>query len=236
MAARFDMRRILRTFVCSGLFLGAALAIAADAPPASACGNVVSFDENTRMQTMQTAERAMDAGKPAEAAEVALREFPHAYDKPVLYQQVVGTGLDRLGVRAQTMLAVAIARTDGLVPAGYESHRVLDARSAAERRKTLEWSIAILRAAEKLTHTPALQTNLAEALSKLPETREEAHTILADLDKKDLITSRQGFRALAELCDEAGDTACRDAAAKRYEEMTKRLELATRQAGWAARE
>jgi hypothetical protein len=66
----------------------------------------------------------------------------------------------------------------------------------------------------------SVQTDLGEALSKLPETRAEALTIPDGLARKDLLTSAQGYPALAELRFAAGDRAGSEEARKRFERMS----------------
>src|SRR5262249_41721054 len=115
------------------------------------------------------------------------------------------------------IVAVALARTEGLLTTKDEFH----AATADERRANLEWSIAILRAIVALQKSPAAETDLGEALSKLSETRDEALSILDRLDKKDLVTTPQAYAALVELRQATGDTAGRDAAQKRLDNMMK---------------
>jgi hypothetical protein len=192
--------------------------IAAHARPAAACLNEVVHDTNTKVQEMTLAEQALGAGKITGAAEAALRNYPKLHAAPRLMQGAFpNTGLDPVAVRAQRIVAVALVRTEGLLTIKGD----FQPTTADERRANLEWSITILRAIVALKKVPAVQTDLGEALSKLSETRAEALSVLADLDKKDLVTSPQGYAALADLRQASGDIAGRDAALKRLAGMTK---------------
>jgi predicted Zn-dependent protease len=74
---------------------------------------------------------------------------------------------------------------------------------------------------EKRANSPSFQTDLAEALSKVPRYKAEAYTILTQLAKKDLVASAEGYATLARLHEAMGEGAPRDAAVKRCEGMTK---------------
>jgi hypothetical protein len=192
--------------------------IAAHARQADACINEVRRDTDEMVQRMVAAEQALGAGKATVAAEAALKDFPKLHTSSKLMQgPSVISGIDPVGTRAQRIAALALVRTEGLLTTSEEFH----AATAGERRANLEWSIGILREIVALKKTPAAETDLGEALSKLPETRDEALSLLNQLDKKDLVTSPQAYYVLAELRQAAGDAAGRDAALKRLDGMTK---------------
>lgn len=176
--------------------------------PAAACGNSVHYEVDPRVQLLSQAEQSLGAGKHKVAAASALQMYPKLRD---------ATAPDTLMARAQRIVAMAMVRTEGLLTVGDSFH----ANTSAERRANLEWAVATLRRMTARSSTPSLETDLGEALSKLPESQEEALTLLGKLAKKDLITSPRGYAELAQLRHTAGDKEGRDAALKRYESMTR---------------
>lgn len=66
-----------------------------------------------------------------------------------------------------------------------------------------------------------MQTELAEALARLPEFRAEARSLLEKLAARDLIASAQGYAALAELRAGAGDVDGGKVALLRCQKMSK---------------
>jgi hypothetical protein len=191
--------------------------LAADVPSAVACINETSYDENPAIQHVARAEQSLLAGKPAMAVAHVSMSFPSARADARLKDHRPGMGVDPLASRAQRVVAVALVRTEGLLAIGSE----YASSTAEQRRGNLVWASGILRAYAALKNTPAVQTDLGEALSKLPETREEALRVLEGLAKKDLVTSSHGYAALAELRLAAGDRAGHDAAMKRSDAMSK---------------
>lgn len=192
--------------------------VVAHARPAAACINAVTYDTVPAIQQITLAEQALGAGKPSKAVAGLLPIFPTLRVDHRLMERGPGLGLDAVATRAQRVVAVALVRTEGLLAIGDS----FPSSTAAERRANLEWAVGILRAFARVKSTPASQTDLGEALTKLPETREEALSILDGLDRKDLMTSPEGYAALAELRLAAGDRAGHDAARKRFEAMTPR--------------
>jgi hypothetical protein len=184
-------------------------------PRASACENEVIYQVSPDIQQITASELALGAGRAAKAVEGLLRRFPKARAEAKLPDRGPGMGIDKTGARAQRLVAVAIVRTEGLLAVG----EAYPSATAGDRRANLEWSIGILRAFAKVSDGPSVQTDLGEALSKLPETRGEALTILDGLARKDLVTSPQGYAALADLRLAAGDRAGYEAARKKYERM-----------------
>lgn len=184
-------------------------AIAAAPSQASACGTAVYREIDNNAALISQAETALSQGKHALAATKAVQAFPAL--------KIVKPGTLPLADRALRILALASTRSDGNVTAG-----AMKAATAADRTANLEWSIKTLRklSAKKLNN-PAYQTDLGEALARVPAHHEEAMKILGGLSDKDLLTSAEGYAALARLRAEKGDAGARLAAVKRCEAMTK---------------
>ncbi|MFO0590260.1 MAG: hypothetical protein U0441_22140 [Polyangiaceae bacterium] len=191
------------------------VAMAAQPHEARACGESIAFEVDPNVLLLSQAETDLSGGKPRAAALSALKVFPKIKSaKP---------GSSPLLARAQRIVAMSIVRTDGMLTAGKE----FDATTSDERRQNLEWAVGTLRrlsAAKK--NTPSAETDLGEALAKLPETQPEALAILDKLARKDLVTSARGYQALAELRHSAGDEEGHVAALKKYEALAKKAKPA----------
>ncbi|MFT3769042.1 MAG: hypothetical protein QM820_26680 [Minicystis sp.] len=183
--------------------------IAAAPGQATACGTAVYREIDDNAALVAKAENALGQGKHAEAAVKAVQAFPAL--------KIVKPGTLPLADRALRILALASTRSDGNISAG-----TMKSGTAAERAANLEWSIDTLRKlSAKRLNNPSYQTDLGEALSHVPAHREEAVKILGELADKDLLTSAEGYAALARLRAEKGDANARLAAVKRCEAMTK---------------
>jgi hypothetical protein len=182
--------------------------LSAHLSPAAACGNAMHEVVDPRVMRLSQAEQALGAGKHKVAATSALQMFPKLR---------AATSTDTMMARAQRVVAMATVRTEGFLTVGED----FKASTSDERRANLEWAVATLRRLNSRNSTPALETDLGEALAKLPESQEEALTLLNKLAKKDLITSPRGYAELAQLRHTTGDAEGRDAALKRHEAMTR---------------
>jgi hypothetical protein len=102
---------------------------------------------------------------------------------------------------------------------------VLGAWEGAKTGQTetnLAWSVEVLRRqSDAKADDAALKTELAEAMARVPQHRDEARAVLEDLAKRDLIASPEGYAALAQLRHESGDKDGRTSALKRCEAMAK---------------
>jgi hypothetical protein len=195
-------------------------AVAAAPREASACGTAVYLagERPSRRHRpappsptllVAQAEQALSEGKHVAAATKALLAFPAL--------KIVQPGTLPLADRALRILALASARTDGALTAGSFS-----GGSAADRAANLAWSIAVLRALEaQRVNNPSYRTDLGEVLARVPEHHAEAARILGELADKDLLTSAEGYAALARLRAEGGDRAAQADLVKRCETMTK---------------
>lgn len=201
-------RAILR--LVSALCLALPCGLAALPGEARACGESISFEVDPRVMLLSQAEGALQTGKPTSAAISVLHAYPDLRTT---------AAKDAMLARAQRVAALAVVRTEGFLTAG----KAFRASTAEERRASLEWAISTLRRlnAEK-ANTPSLQTELGEALSKLPETQSEALGLLDKLARKDLVTSAHGWAALAKLRGAAGDQEGQEVALKRYEALARR--------------
>jgi hypothetical protein len=155
------------------------------------------------------AEQALSEGKLARAAVTTVQVFPAL--------KIVRAGQLPLADRALRILALAVVRSEGKLSVGG-----LQGATAAQRAEAVAWSIdALRRLNAKRINNPSYQTDLGEALSKDPAHHDEALKVLGQLADKDLLTTAEGYAALARLRAAKGDAAARAAAVKRCETMTK---------------
>lgn len=193
---------------------------------ANACGGewypYVEIEQiDYRPMVVGQAEKKIEDGKLQAAAGMIIRSMPHIKTLDPNKATIVS--------RAQRVLAVATIRNDGALPIGDEiPKRIQDTwlgSTEEDQRANLEWAVGSLEEiAETKQDDPALQTELAEGLAKLGKT-ERAKTTLEGLAKKDLISSPEGWAALAELRGTAGDQAGRQAAMQRCNAMAKQPEM-----------
>jgi hypothetical protein len=192
------------------------VAIAGQSEEAAACGESIAFEVDPNVLLLSQAEGNLSSGKVRAAALDAIKVFPKI--------KTAKPGSSVLLPRAQRIVAMAIVRSDGLVTLGKE----FTASTSDERRANLEWAIATLRrlsAAKK--NNPSADTDLGEALARLPETQSEGLATLDKLARKDLVTSADGYAALAKLRKAAGDDDGHVAAMKKYEALAKKGKPAT---------
>jgi hypothetical protein len=149
------------------------------------------------------ADELLKAGEPKKAAALLQKMWPEIHDAvPVAGSIPVIAD----GVR---LMALAVVRADGDVPfaAGWSSW------TAGERARNVAWGVRRLRMLTKADPTDTIaRTDLGEALSRSPETREEAGTILEALDTAHAMGSAEGYAALALVRSENGDAVGAEAA------------------------
>jgi hypothetical protein len=199
----------------------AAFSLVASAPSAArACGGewYPMFEVDPRVQGVDKAEDSLDDGHILAAAGSIVRMIPHIRQLSVTRTKLIQ--------RADRVLAVATARFDGALPIGLEVPEYAQGKwlgkTEADRQANLEWAAKTLREVATARHDdPAARTELAEALARIDGTREEARHILEDLSTRDLITSPEGYAALAGLRERAGDDAGRRAALERCKTMAR---------------
>jgi hypothetical protein len=187
----------------------APVAVAAAPGGASACGTAVYREIDDSAQLVAQAEQALSEGKFHKAAAKAVQAYPAL--------KIVKPGQVPLADRALRILALASVRTDGGLNVGG-----LKGKTAGEKASNLDWSVATLRGLNaKRANNPSIQTDLGEAMAKVPSLHAEARKLLGELADKDLLTSAEGYAALARLRAENGDNQARDEAVKRCEAMSK---------------
>lgn len=222
-----SMREIGSRFLVVGLGVLAAAGVTAG--EAEACGGewypAIQIDH--RVDGVARAEKAMEKGQHVAAAGMVIRMMPHV--------KSLKTSSSPLVARAIHTLALATARSDGALPLEKELPDYVEGtwvgKTGEDRAKNIDWSIASLRAlnAQK-KDDPAMETDLAEALSKSSAHKKEAREILERLAKKDLVASPEGYAALARLRAESGDAAGQKVALKRCEAMADVDAVCTAQA------
>ena len=200
--------------------MGACLSITVLAQDARACGGewYPEVMVDPRIHGVAQAEKQLTNGNRLAAAASVIRMLPHIKSLKAKPGSLVG--------RAERVLAVALSRSQGALPV--QSEVPLDVlgswqgAKAGEPAANLAWSVAVLkRQSESKTDDVSLKTDLAEAMARVPEHRDEARTILEDLAKRDLIASPEGYAALASLRSQSGDADGQKLALKRCEAMAK---------------
>lgn len=201
------------------LALGIVSSAAVASSDAGACGGEEVMPAiDYRVMGVAQAEQALRDGHLVAAAGSVVRMMPEI--------RTTGFGHDPLIHRAMRIIALATARFDGALPLkGQVPFELLGSwrgKSTDERSANLEWSIATLRRLnEHRANDPALQTDLGEALARADGHQQEALNLLGGLADKDLVSSPEGYAALAKLREQAGDRTGRDAAAKRCAAMAQ---------------
>ena len=213
---------LVRVVWAMSFVLPVAAAVTGAPGTASACGTAVYREIDTSAQLVAQAEQALSEGQFNKAAAKAVQAYPAL--------KIVKPGQVPLADRALRIMALASVRTDGSVNVGG-----FKGRTAGDRATNLEWSIDALRGLNaKRANNPSYQTDLGEALAKVPAYRAEAVKLLGELAAKDLLTSAEGYAALARLRAENGDNTARDEAVKRCEAMSKTPRLCAVPAGAVA--
>lgn len=192
--------------------LGAAVALACGLTMlpsgAGACGNEVLPAESPQLTTVKLAKNALSKGRYGTAATLLRGSFPDI-------EQAV-PGVDPTLTGALRVMAVAVARSGGRV-----SPRSAGAKMTVE--ECLEWAVAALRRInEHRKNEPWRQTDLAEAMAKLPKYKAEARRMLEELDARDVVATAEGYATLALLRGEGGDAKGHDVAVARCRKMTQK--------------
>lgn len=218
------MIRTRRTLTPAVLLAAAASLLISAAPrEAEACGGawvpIVEEQIDWRVPGIARAERLMDAGESTDAAASVVRMMPHI-------KSLKQSKSKPLVNRALRVLALSVARTDGRLDAAKQLPAHVQGswlgKSAEDRQANLTWATDILRTTARLDGDgPQAQTELAEALARLEGGEAEALKILTRLAEADLVTSPEGYAALAHLQKKRGDRAGTQLAMARCEAMAK---------------
>ena len=211
-----------------------ALAVAATCgaltTPADACGGGwwPEIEIDYRVQGIARAEKDLQKGKYDDAAGAVLRMIPHIQ----AYKQA---SRDDIVNRALRVLAVATARKDGQLDVKAQLPHELRAtwlgEKAAERDANLKWTVSALKAvATKKKNDPVIESELGEAMAKVPAYREEGRKLLEKLAAKDLLTTPEAYAALAQLRADSGDKDGRLAALVRCKAMAKNAAICSSKA------
>lgn len=200
---------------------------------ASACGGewIPAMEEmdqvDYRPAGVARAEKALEQGKYASAAGAIVRMMPHI-------KSLKAKDSASIVARAQHVLAVATARSGGRLDIEREVPQFIQGtwlgKTDSERRTNLQFAASSLKQISDLKDgDPAVQTELAEALAQLDDRRDEAKEILETLAQKDLITSPEGYRTLAELRQRGGDQKGHMAALQRCQTMSENPNVCSNQ-------
>jgi predicted Zn-dependent protease len=170
-----------------------------------------------RIHGVAQAEKALNEGRTAAAGASVVRMIPHI-------RSLDGTK-SPLVARAERVLALAIARNAGALASGRELPREVQStwlgKSAEDRASNLSWAVSVLeRQSNKKPGDPAMLTDLGEAMAKVDGQRDAAREILEGLAKRDLVSTPEGYRSLAELRRRAGDAPGETAALARCKALS----------------
>jgi len=220
-------KTIARTLLTA---LTVAIACGAYLPEAEACGGgwFAEPEVDYRVMGVAKAEESLKKGDYQAAAGAVVRMIPHIGQ----YDDVTG---DAIINRAMRVLAVAMSRTDGRIdkkqlPSYMRDLQIGDhwnGKKAESGKANLAWSadalksIAAARKKAGKDTDPVLESEMGEAMAKVDEYRAEGKAILERLAAKDLLTSPEAYKTLAELREKDGDQSGRMAALKRCKAMAK---------------
>ena len=208
------MKRSTLVRLVSASIVALSLGIFGAPAPAAACGTEVFSIIDHSAEGISSRERDLSQGKYQAAATGVFQVFPKL--------KTTKPGAGPLTDRALRILSLATVRTEGGLNVGSGVTWQMAGVTPEQKEANLLFAIDTLRKLnEKRVNNPSFQTDLAEALGKVPRFKSEAYAILTELAKKDLVASAQGYATLARLHEAMGESAPRDAAVKRCEGMTK---------------
>ncbi|HLM72377.1 MAG TPA: hypothetical protein VK459_06790 [Polyangiaceae bacterium] len=212
-----EKRWVVRLFVAVGF-----VACASIAPKnAEACGGgdwEFQPAVDVRPEGLDKSEKDIHEGHHLTAAARIIRMFPELRKAKL--------GVDPKIDRAYRLLSLATARAGGALAIEKEVPEWVRGswigKTEKDRTANLTWAVSSMRSLNEVKKDdPALQTELGEVLARAPGHETEAREILGKLAQKDLISSPEGYAALAMLHAKSGDTAGREAAMKKCQAMAK---------------
>jgi hypothetical protein len=177
------------------LATAATAAIAGDAR-AQSCGMGEVDWYSIERQNVATADDLLQRGEPEKAAWLLQRTWPRLHEAVP-----VKSSLPHIaeGVR---LMALASVRSEGRV----RSANGWSSWSPLERSLNVTWGVQRLRMLTKADPSNTVaKTDLGEALSRAPATRDEARVILEALDASHAVATPEGYAALAMLRSSASD-------------------------------
>lgn len=205
----------------------AALAISAAcagfSSDASACGGGWFGEEEVEIDYrpfgIAMAEKQLEAGDYDAAAGTVLRVIPHLKNYKTASR-------DEIINRAMRVMAVSIARNAKEIDLksqmeDYVAEMWLQGEEP-EAQADLEWAVTMLtELSKKKADDVVFQSELGEAMAKSDKHRDEGRALLEKLAAKDLLTSPEAYKALADLRALAGNEDGRTAALERCKAMAK---------------
>jgi hypothetical protein len=196
--------------------------MAASTAPASACLNAVETEVDKDLAVVKVAEQHVSNGKLLPAAINVKKAMPDVRERSFTRGNSLSVAFEFTEAAVRTMALVTV-RTGGAWLYKKKGTYVLAVPDEKSRVENLEWAVESLRLAwlprrrgmdfddppppkaaqpdgkPAAPANPRDASNLAEALSLLPEHQAEARRILEDLAAKDLVTSAYAYAALARL-------------------------------------
>lgn len=197
--------------------MGLALCASITPSRAEACLNAILVRLSTVTQRLDRADRELHRGRTSEALADARwvvsvadgRSHSHELE---LTNRADEARVGRLLENARSLQALAVVRLEGRV----DRHRWAPTSRLDEATRWANLSWARDRLAQGARSGEVVRrARHAEALARFEASREQAREILAELARTDRMPDAWGYRVLAELSEQRGDTASRNAALAR---------------------
>jgi hypothetical protein len=169
-------------------------------------------------ERVSRADALLDEGQAREAAAVVESTWARMREA-----RPVASSLPHIA-DAVRIMALACVRTGGDVPEG----NGWSTKTEADRMANVRWGVSRLRMLSSAHPGDAgAKVDLGEALSQSPDTQNEAFTLLEAVDEERLITSAEGFSALARLRMSLGDVDGAFALVAECDSMTHKFDRCT---------